>query len=209
MNTKGIAAVFGVLGFALLALNFLGGTIAGIWLAILGEWWAIGYGIAGIFLSHFVLAIALLPSIGLGAVAGWLEQKNVPAGAWSLGVLSSVYIAAIMTVWCVGILYFFLLRADATSWIPLLIWSYGVATGPWAWMAQKETQSGGGESSLVATFAAQIGYVAMMLAVVFAEPSMVALTVVFGAIMLLATIANIVYAVVTPEPVESLYEVDV
>ena len=34
-----------ILAFPLIVLNMLGGIISGIWLATLGEWAAVGYGI--------------------------------------------------------------------------------------------------------------------------------------------------------------------
>lgn len=198
----GVGAIF------TMALNFLGGIAAGIWLAVLGEWWAIGLGILALFVAQFVIGIALLPVVGLGSAAGWMSERDFKVGVWLFGFLSSLYVAALLTVWCVGILDYFLARADAGSWIPLLIWSYGVATGPWAWMAQKEMEGGGGEGSVVAVFSAQVGYVAMMIAVALGEPSLVTLTIIFGAIMFLGVTANTVAAAVSSQKMSSIYELE-
>ena len=53
----------------------------------------------------------------------------------------------------------------------MLIWSYGVALGPWQWMAQKDAQGGGGEASMATTFFAQVGYVIMILLAIFMRVS--------------------------------------
>ena len=51
--------------------------------------------------------------------------------------------------------------------IPLLIWSYGVATGPWANLSQREARAGGGEAGLMATLFVEIAYIVAGLALVF------------------------------------------
>ncbi|MGC1301425.1 MAG: hypothetical protein WA840_03530 [Caulobacteraceae bacterium] len=47
---------------------------------------------------------------------------------------------------------------------PLAVWGYANAVGPWAYMASKDRESTG---STIALFAAQLGCVAMMVAVLF------------------------------------------
>lgn len=41
-------------------VNVLSGPVVGIWLAILGEWWAIGYGLLAIAFGAWIISIALL-----------------------------------------------------------------------------------------------------------------------------------------------------
>ena len=36
-----VAAAFASIGVLLLVLNALGGIVSGIWLAVIGEWWAL------------------------------------------------------------------------------------------------------------------------------------------------------------------------
>jgi hypothetical protein len=69
-----------------------------------------------------------------------------------LAGISSLYTAALIAAWGIGILYFFASRATAHSIIPLLIWSYGVASGPWSFLASKDQQGGGNEYSAMSTF---------------------------------------------------------
>ncbi len=103
---KTLLALLGALTGFFLVLNSLGGIVSGIWLAILGEWGAIGIGLVLVFVSTGVLGVALLPATGL-AVAAYAARRS-RAGLLFLGLLSNLYIAALITVWCVGVLVFFM-----------------------------------------------------------------------------------------------------
>lgn len=176
-------AIVTLLMVPLILLNVLGGIVSGIWLGILGEWWAIGYGLAGLFLSHFLLAFALMPGmLVLGPAMFFLNRGNTFLAA-PFVFLGNLYTSALMAGWCLVVFYFFSSRADFDSYIPLLIWSYGVALGPWVYMAQKERQSGteGGES--ISIFFAQVAYIVIALMAVFSRSSLLDLAVVFVCIM--------------------------
>ena len=118
MRTLGslAAALTGVF----ILLNTFGGIASGIWLVILGEWLAIGLGIVGIVAAHLIISIALLPSLGLGAAAYAAIQRGHRRGGMLIGAASNLYIAALITIWCIAILGVFLSRATPRSWIPLL-----------------------------------------------------------------------------------------
>lgn len=58
-----IDAVFAPLGVFLMILNTLGRVVSGIWLALLGEWWALGVGAIGLILSQFLISILLMPRL--------------------------------------------------------------------------------------------------------------------------------------------------
>lgn len=64
-----------------------------------------------------------------------------------------------MAGWGVAVLWVFASRATTDSVFPILIWSYGVATGPWSFLASKDQQAGGNEYSVMALFFLQVGYV--------------------------------------------------
>jgi hypothetical protein len=175
----------------LVLLNAFGGIASGIWLAVLGEWWALGYGLIGLLLSHFFLAFVLAPGlIILLAPAGILFEKQRPFLALPLLLLGTAYIYLVMTAWCLLAFVVFTTRADGETFWPLLIWSYGVALGPWVYMAQKEEQAGGGDTSAVATLCAQVAYVIMALVSIFGRSTLVELAVVFGAVMLLGMLVQ-------------------
>jgi hypothetical protein len=154
-----VAAAFAPIGGLLLLLNALGGIVSGIWLAVIGEWWALGVGLLGLFASHFLVSILLMPGLLIAAPAAALSERGRQGPAMVLAGLSSLYTATLIAAWGVGILYFFASRATPHSVIPLLIWSYGVANGPWSFLASKDQQAGGNEYSAMATFFLQVGYV--------------------------------------------------
>lgn len=191
---KALMTMFSALGVLFMVLNSLGGIVSGIWLAVLGEWWAIGLGILNVLFSTFIISIALIPSIPLAAGALTFGRRSKVA-LFAFGLLSSLYVVAVMTAWCVGVLYVFASQADSSSWIPLLLWSYGIATGPWSYMAAKEAQGGGGEGSIAAAFFAQVAYLAMVVVGVVAGASMITLTKIFVGVMLVNVAIQMVIAV--------------
>jgi len=129
---NGASAVLGSIlgGMALLLipimlLNIFGGIIAGIWLIILGQWWALGYGLVLLLVSTFGLAFVLMPGMFLFAMPGaYLLSRRSPL-AYPFLVLAPLYTLGVMTLWCVWVYYMYMQRADARSFIPLLVWSYG------------------------------------------------------------------------------------
>ena len=102
-----------------------------------------------------------------------------------LAGISSLYTAALIAAWGIGILYLFASRATAHSIVPLLIWSYGVASGPWSFLASKDQQGGGNEYSAMSTFFFQVGYVVAIALILMSRslaPAVLALTAASGAI---------------------------
>ncbi len=178
-----------VLAVPLGLINMLGGIVSGIWLAILGEWGIIGYGIAALFVSGIGLGIAMAPGLLLAAPAAALHERGNKFGFYVFGFLSALYTIAVLSVWCIVVLFFFTKQANADSIIPILIWSYGVATGPIAWMAQKEMQ-GGNEYSMISTFFAQVAYILVIIAILLFRVSLLDVTVIFGIVMFIGLIVQ-------------------
>lgn len=143
-------------------LNAFGGLVAVIWLAILGEWGTLGYGLVGIFLGAFALGFAMMPGLLFAIPAAMLIDKGYERSGTVIGFLSAIYTALILTTWCMGVLYLFVMRADSQSLAPVLLLAYGVATGPISWMAQKESQHGGGEFAVISSLFAQIAFIAVV-----------------------------------------------
>ena len=156
---SGIRAVFFLIGVPLFILNMLGGIISGIWLALIGQWWALGVGLVSLFVSHFLLSILSMLSLLVAGPAMVLYERGKQGLATILAGVSSLYTSTLVAAWGIGVLYFFVSRATEGSLIPLLIWSYGVASGPWAFLASKDRQVEGNEFSAMTTFFLQVGYV--------------------------------------------------
>jgi len=172
--------------------NAFGGIVAGIWLAILGEWGAIGWGFAAMIFSTFGISLALMPGIAFAAPAAYFGERDNTVPMYFFILLSSLYTVAVIAAWSGFVLYFFANRADSSSLIPLLLWSYGVATGPFSYMASKEQQGGGGEGfgSMAATFFAQVGYIVMILMVLFMRVSLVDVLAVFLLVMVVGVVVQ-------------------
>jgi len=129
-----------VISIPLLILNILGGIVAGIWLAILGEWGTIGYGVVAFFGSTFTLGFVLMPSIFLAATAAYCEKKGNTFGMFCFATLASLYTIGVLTTWCCIVLSFFSQATSGSILIPSLIWSYGIAVGPWSYMVSKRAR---------------------------------------------------------------------
>ncbi len=147
-----------------LLLNTLGAVVAGIWLLAIGEWRPLLVGIGMMFAGIFLISFALMPGMLVSAGGIALHEKGGmlrPIG-WLLMVTGLLWTFLIMTAWAgqLSLEYFTSKSSKETFW-PLLIWSYSVATVPWAYMARKEMQSGE-NAAATSTFALQIGYVIAM-----------------------------------------------
>lgn len=181
------------LSLPIMLLNLFGGIISGIWLAILGEWSEIFRGLLFMIVSGFAISIALMPSMLFAAPAAIAIQKGRKLLGMFLGSLSVLYTYALMTVWCVWIMWLFTDSASDRSFIPLLIWSYGVALAPWMWLAQKDQQGEGNEYSILTTFFAQIAYIVGMI-MLFLGVSIGKIAIIFGTIMLSGATLQVIIA---------------
>ena len=179
---EAFAKLLSVLVVPLGILNMFGGIISGIWLAILGEWGLIGYGILALFVSGMGLGLAMAPGLIFAAPAAAMLEKGNKVGGYFFGLLSTIYTVGILTAWCILVLVYYTKHADSNSIIPLLVWSYGVATGPIVWLAKKELQSGN-EYAMLTTFFIELAYILAILAILLVGVSLLDVIVLFGVIM--------------------------
>lgn len=77
--------------------------------------------------------------------------------------LSSVYIYMLIAAWCSAVTFYFLRDAPSHAFWPLLIWSYGVATSPWSYMAQRDQSV----ASFYSGFFTQVAFIVMMVCMAF------------------------------------------
>ncbi len=174
-------AIFAVFSIPIVILNLLGGISSGIWLAILGEWEIIGIGIAALFITSFAIPLVLAPSILL-VMPGMYFYDKARFLYYIFILLANLYIVTVITVWCFGVLYYFIGRVTSDNYIPVLIWSYGMATGPITWMASKEQDS---PASIIMAVFTQIGYILMIIAALFLTTYLFDLIVIFSIAMLM------------------------
>jgi tetratricopeptide (TPR) repeat protein len=193
---KALTAVMKALSVPLTILNLLGAIVSGIWLVIIGEWRPVGIGIFFFFGSSFLLSFALMPGLLLAAPAAWFAAKGRTLGLVLFGALSSIYTLTLITLWCCSVLFLFVKDATASSLIPRLIWSYGIATGPWAYMAsQEQGPDGEGFAAAMSTFFAQLAYLVIMMLVLFMTITVLGAIKVFAGFMLVGLVLQITVAV--------------
>lgn len=171
----------------LMLLNMFGGIVSGIWLAVLGEWGVIGWGILYLFAASFLLGFAMLPGLIFAAPIAAMGDRANKFVVYICAFFSALYTMAVITAWCIWTLYFFATKADSSSYIPVLIWSYGAATGPLVFLAKKDMQAGN-DAAMTATFFAQLAYVLVAVLAIFFPFTILELALVFGGIMVVGLI---------------------
>ncbi len=175
-----IAAILSLISIPVMLLNFGGGIIGGIWLAVLGKWGLLGLGLASMFISSFGLGLITMPSM-LFAMPGVLALQR---GKFVIGILcllaGNLWTFLVMTMWGVGCFYVVLENyygGDGLVW-PYLLWAYGMATGPWTYMAAVGGQNESGFA--MGAFGVCVGAIAIMGIIIFKDnPSLLDATIAF------------------------------
>ncbi|CDQ11252.1 membrane protein of unknown function [Acidithiobacillus ferrivorans] len=109
-------------------------------------------------------------------------EKGNKIGGYFFGLLSTVYTVGVLTAWCILVLIFYTIHANATLLIPVLIWSYSVATGPISWLAQKDLRSGNENAGIITLFI-YVAYILASLAILLVGFSVPNVLVIFGVVM--------------------------
>jgi MFS family permease len=159
-----INKIIEILSIPILIVNMLGGIIAGIWLAFLGEWILIVIGIVLLFTSHFYLSILMLPGLLFAPIAVRLYEKKNPLGHL-FGFLSQFYTNLLIVGTCAFAFFICKRFYDGESkfgLIPYLLWSWGMALGPWQFFQSKEPDN---EFSAITLFSATIFYFLFLISI--------------------------------------------
>lgn len=178
-----------------LLFEILGGVVSGVWLAVLGEWGAIGYGLAAMIGSHVLVGLVLMPSLLLAVPGRHFEHRNMIVAVNVVRFLARLYFVGVVAVWCATVFAFFMMKANSGSIVPMLVWSFGVATGPWTFTVIKASQEGDDDvEGIAAAFFSQMGYLVMLAMVLGFRATPAHALVVFGAVMLVSLIFQVVTA---------------
>ena len=154
-------ALFGLLAIPIIILNSVGGIAAAIWLAVLGDWAVLLGGIVAMAAATFLIGIALIPgTLFLMPSVAALERGKVILGVL-IGSIAALWTYAIIVFWCVGSFLLVLGAYKSGSIWPYALWSYAIATGPWTYIASRESQIDANASATLTAFFACVGSVAM------------------------------------------------
>lgn len=156
--------------------------IAGVWLAILGEWGTIVYGAVAFFISIFGLVSALMPGMLFVGPAAALNKKGKIKGYFIFGFLGVFYSMIVLSTWCIGVIYLFSKQARNEAAIPTLFWAYGVAIGPILRISGNDLQSGDKYATVSILFA-QVACLAVILANLFIRVPLPGNIILFAAVM--------------------------
>jgi hypothetical protein len=173
-------------------LNIIGGIASGLWLIILGHWKIVLAGAALMLISMYGIGFVLMLSLPLIALVERCEERHNKTGILFFGFLNSLYTMGLLAIWCIGILYLFLANADNHSLLPMIIWSYIVATGPWSFLAQKDQEGGENLHSIIAMFLIEIAYIIASFLVIFVHPSFITIILVFAIIMSIGIVIQMI-----------------
>lgn len=159
---KSLTGLFNTLLVPILLLDFLGGIVGFIWLAVYGEWGVLIGGILYMFISTFIISILLLPSLLLAGPAAFFAERRQFIGMGIFGLLSASYVALIIYFTCAWILQSYTSSIpDGNSILPYLLWGYSIATAPWAYMASKEGEEATG--TFTALFFTKLGLLVVVI----------------------------------------------
>jgi hypothetical protein len=175
-----ILAILKVLSIPIMALNFGGVVVGAVWLAYLGQWVLLGIGFTAMMLSSLQLKFLLAPGL-LFSVPGIVA---IDRGYYTVGMLcvfaSNLWHFVVTTVWCIGSFLIVIgnhYHSSGSLW-PYLLWAYGVATGPWAYIAAREGRDAIGTAW--GAFGTYVGAMAIMGVYLFkVHPSIIETTVAF------------------------------
>jgi hypothetical protein len=179
-----MGAFFSLLVLPIAILNFAGGIVGGIWLAVLGQWSLLGVGLAAGIASTMMLGLLLMPGMLFAAPAAVAMEK----GHYVIGILSGaialLWTHVVVIAWCLVTFSFVVEQSKAGPIWPYLLWAYSVATGPWTYMASRETQANPNSPADITAFFACLGAAAMMATyVLISRPTIYAVGIAFVAPM--------------------------
>lgn len=142
---------------ALIVVNLLGGLVAGIWLAVLGEWQTIFLGFALSFAMPWAWMIASIPTMAIAGIAmGKADRTSDASPPLMLVVPGALYTNSLICAWVLLCFWFFANRIDDNPTAPFLLWAYSTTMSPLAYMASKERDGNWAESlgilGAIATF---------------------------------------------------------
>ena len=140
--------------------------------------------------------LILLPSLVFVIPAAPLIERGKIIMASPFILMTMTYTVGVMSVWCAAVFYYFIHDVSSETAVPTLIWSYGVAVGPWTFLGQKDLQSDPNSKVMISVFFAQVGYVVTGSIFLFGGSTIDELAIIFFGIMMVTILIQFLIAVI-------------
>lgn len=116
---------------------FAGMAIGGVWLAVLGSWSQIGWGLL-FEITYFVSMMTIGSSVAalLWGITETCRYAKKRAMMYLSAFISFTFLLVLIGGWCWFVLYFFLHGVTDHNLMPSVLWAYGVATVPFFYATQ-------------------------------------------------------------------------
>lgn len=150
-----VVKIMNVFTPVIVVLNITSEIVGGIWLLIIGEWaLALGAFVFSLFLPWLIsIPLVIIGFVSWGFL--WVATKVRLTGIGSF--ITSFFQHLIYLAWIFLVFIMFLSYSDGHNPLPYILFGYGVATGPFTWMASKEAPDAYG--TLIANFLMQMTYI--------------------------------------------------
>jgi hypothetical protein len=181
----------GLLAIPLILILAFGDIVSGVWLALLREWRVIGWGFGVAIFGVLFLSIALMLGLLLDGPAALLHRRGHVIASYALGFLSLCYTLTLLSLWCWVVMLFFAEQVHERSFIPGMIWSFGAAMAPLAWLSQKVGKRRNEYESVTLFFCGAAYLVVMLAALLLRGVPVLVGIMVFGIAMLCALVVEI------------------
>ena len=125
--------------FPIMVMNYFAGIVGGIWLLLRGDWRLVLFGILGVFLLNWVIAILSLIRMPFGLLAIYFQKRSSILqyffGYLAIVILYFIMIGTCFAAYMICLSYHdFLLEFQA---VPYLLWAWGIGLGHWQYEASK------------------------------------------------------------------------
>lgn len=141
----------------IIGINFFAGIISGIWLAFLGDWSVIFYGLFLSFAMPFAYTLVSLPTMAIMPLLVKAVENKSKFFTVFLGLINVLYSNGVMVAWTYFVFAEFTKNANGIIAVPFILWGYSTVVAPLAYMAKGEAPDNTGTS--LGIFLAQSGYI--------------------------------------------------
>lgn len=141
-------------------LNIGSWLVGAIWLAILGEWRLLLYGLLLSIAMPYVYSLVIIPQMLLAAWLAMAFEKKQKLLVRILAFVSTIYQYAVLMFWVLYVFEMFLNHYPEINMIPLILYGYSTMSAPLVSMGSKEGP--GATGTYLAIFIAEASYLLIL-----------------------------------------------